>query len=74
MARTSDSDQDDQLILTAFVDCDECGAAFTGTWRPPEMDMEQIVEPPEEDQTCPACGHVHQSEEYPGFINYGDAG
>jgi len=38
------------------------------------MDMEQIVEPPEEDQTCPACGHVHQSEEYPGFINYGDAG
>lgn len=77
MPRTYDSDEQRRhgglLTFSANVDCPECGALFEGTWVDDSIDAEQMVDPPIAMVTCPRCGGVFE-EEYPGFVNYGDAG
>jgi hypothetical protein len=62
------------MILTALVDCAECGETYQGSWEVPDADtMEDVDEAPTQEQTCPACGHVQQ-ETYPGWVNRTEAG
>lgn len=77
MPRTYDSDEHrvngGVLTFAANVDCEECGTMFEAVWVDDSLDAEQMTDPPIADQTCPGCGHTEEIE-YPGFVNYGDAG
>lgn len=61
------------LELSALVDCGECGAAYHGRWLDDSMSVQDMAEPPEAEQTCPACGH-RQLEVYPGWTWTSEAG
>jgi hypothetical protein len=61
------------LILRALVDCGSCGETFEGTWTDDSMSVQDMAEPPEAGQACPACGHV-QLEVYPAWCFNSEAG
>jgi hypothetical protein len=71
--RNNDTDTDGDALLrfSAQIECEVCAVEFEGQWTADAIDVEQLAEPPEADQRCPA-GHVF-SAEYPGWINYSDA-
>ena len=77
MPRTYDSDEQRRqgglLRFSANVDCEDCGAVFEGMWVDDSLDAEQMTDPPVSEQVCPSCGWSDEVE-YPGFVNYGDAG
>src|SRR5215472_16843731 len=55
LARTEKS-RTEVLELTALVDCDGCGTTYEGRWQDESMSVQDMAEPPEAEQTCPACG------------------
>jgi hypothetical protein len=77
--RNYDSDEQAKtgakLTFSANIDCPECDTVFEGLWVDDAIDVEQLVDPPVNYQSCPntKCGHRWE-EEYPGFFNYSDAG
>jgi uncharacterized C2H2 Zn-finger protein len=77
MPRTFDSDEHrvrgGLLTFAANVDCPACELVFEGVWVDDSFDAEQVTDAPEAEFTCPRCDEVFEAE-YPGFINYGDAG
>lgn len=77
MPRDNDTaeEHDQPLRFSAIITCPECGTDFDGEWTDDAIDIEQIVDPPTGDQTCPNpdCMHVFE-ETYPGWFNYSDAG
>jgi hypothetical protein len=72
--RNNDTDTDrgeKPLRFSAQIDCEVCDAEFEGQWAVDAIDLEQLVDPPQEDQRCPE-GHIFRAE-YPGWLNYSDA-
>lgn len=69
----SDSDHEGPLVFAGVVECEGCGREFEAVWTDPSVDVEQLVDPPSAEQTCPFCG-VSGEYEYTGFFNYGDPG
>jgi hypothetical protein len=63
------------LDLTALVDCGNpgCGETFDGHWQDDSLSVQDMAEPPEAEQECPACGH-RQLEVYPGWCFRSEAG
>jgi Zn finger protein HypA/HybF involved in hydrogenase expression len=61
------------LILRALVDCAKCGETYEGTWTDDSLSVQDMAEPPEEEQECPACGNV-QLEVFPGWCFNSEAG
>lgn len=74
MPRDNDTDTEGDALLrfTSLIDCEVCGIEFEGIWTVDAIDVEQLVEPPTGDQKCP-YGHLVEYE-YPGWVNYSDAG
>lgn len=59
-------------VLTAVVECPECGVEFEGAWYDGSMDAEQRDEAPVAEQECPA-GHRFEAE-YSGWSYTTEAG
>lgn len=62
------------LSLPARTDCESCGATYEETWAEDSDTVEDMVEPPVKDSTCPECGHVHKGLEWPGWMFRSEAG
>jgi len=63
------------LILSCMFDCEECDTTFDHVFKAPEgvHEVEDLVEAPEEEVTCPGCGDV-QVREWQGWMAHEDAG
>jgi hypothetical protein len=60
------------MVLTALVECPECGEDVEGIWEDDSMDEEQRDEAPVATQECPA-GHSFEAQ-YPGWSWLTEAG
>lgn len=65
--------EDGPLVFAAVVECSGCSQEFEGVWTDDSIDVEQLVAAPVCEQECPWC-QAKDSYEYPGFVNFGDAG
>lgn len=61
------------LVLHGLVDCAGCGETFPGRWVEASDTVQDMDEPPRQDQACPGCGHV-QAETWPGWTFRSEAG
>lgn len=61
------------LELSALVDCANCWETYPGRWVDDSLSVQDMAEPPEAEQECPACGH-RQLETYPGWCFRSEAG
>lgn len=61
------------MILIGLVDCRECREAYEGQWTADADTVQDLDEPPAEEQTCPGCGSIQQ-ETWPGWTNHTLAG
>lgn len=74
MPRMFDSSNADyQLRFTENVDCESCGTTFEGEFHDESLTVEDIVDPPVGEHTCPACGH-HFASQMTGWTFYSEAG
>lgn len=79
MPRAFDSDEvarsHDQVMLrfTENVECEQCGTVFEGIFHDDSMSVEDIVDPPLGEHTCPECGH-HWASEMTGWTFFTEAG
>lgn len=58
-------DRDSELLrINVFLDCPECDLTFDHTFPPQEgvYENEDLIAPPEDDVTCPGCGHEWHAE------------
>jgi len=62
------------LLLDALVDCTYCGLSFDVVFEAPEgvYEREDLVDQPEMDVTCPACGTIFHAT-YTGWTEHEDA-
>ncbi len=65
--------EDGPLVFAAVIECKGCEREFEAVWTDSSVDIEQLVAAPVAEQECPWCG-VKADYEYPGFVNFGDAG
>lgn len=74
-----DQDPEDRdvtpLQLPNVVDCEDCGCMFDVVYTCPDgvFDLEDMVDAPEMDVTCPECGKVW-NRPYEGWLAHSDAG
>lgn len=78
MTRVDQEPEDRDVIplqLPNVVDCEECGAMFDVVYTNPDgvFDLEDMVDAPEMDVTCPECGHTWRRP-YEGWLAHSDAG
>ena len=64
---------DGPLVFAAVIECAGCSQEFEGVWTDTSIDVEQLVAAPVAKLRCPWCQRSQQYE-YPGFVNFGDAG
>jgi ribosomal protein S27AE len=60
-------------VLSAFLECPQCGVEFAGVWAV-DGDIQDMAEAPVADKTCPNCGFVMLDVEYPGWTFHTEAG
>lgn len=77
MPRQFDAEEQERtgevLRFSANVDCLRCAVVYEGTWTDSSISVEDMVDAPVQEQTCPQCGYV-QEEEYPGWMFRSEAG
>ncbi len=61
------------LTFIENVECEKCGTLLDGVFHDQSTHVEDIVEPPSGNHTCPACGH-HWSSTMTGWTFYTEAG
>jgi hypothetical protein len=60
-------------LAGAWLECGTCGAEYEGAWSADVADLQQLEEPPQADQVCPA-GHVNKDVTYPRWSFFTEAG
>lgn len=63
------------LKLSAWLECPVCATEIDHLFDagPGVYDAEDLIDQPEEDVTCPQCGHTWLAT-YEGWSSHGDAG
>jgi len=61
------------LQFVEIIDCPLCGTAFETVFTDDSLTVEDIVEPPTADHTCPSCGHLWNAP-MTGWTFYSEAG
>ncbi len=77
MPRQFDSDAvargQQMLRFTENVDCPQCELVFEGVFHDDSDTVEDIVDPPVGEHTCPGCGH-HFATALTGWTFFSEAG
>lgn len=61
------------LTLQTLLDCPACDLTFDAAFNVPTADtLDELADPPDAEQVCPACGHEWVAE-YPGWAHVNEA-
>lgn len=71
--RAFDSADRGRVSFVEAVDCPDCGLTFEGTFETTDAEVEDVVEAPEGQHTCPGCGYRFVTE-LTGWCMHQEAG